>query len=82
MQINKGCSIVNSFPHGRFWQLVYKNKESFRHTRLMRRLLHTNNTTKVRDLDVIGPRPSTQINAKKNSTTRIYLAFLGVEMTD
>ena len=75
MQINKGCSIVNSFPHGRFWQLVYKNKENFRYTRLMRRLLHNNNTTKVRDLDVIVPLPSTQNNAKRISTTRIYFAF-------
>ena len=35
------------------------------------------NTTKVRDLDVIVPRPSTQINAKRISTTRIYFAFWG-----
>jgi len=38
------------------------------------------NTTNDRDLDVIVPRPSTQINAKRISTTRIN--FLGVEMTD
>jgi hypothetical protein len=43
------------------------------------------NTTQVRDLDVmqnVVHRPSTQINAKRISTTRIYFAFLGVEMTD
>ena len=33
------------------------------------------NTTKLRDLDVIVPRPSTQINAKIFSTTRIYFEF-------
>jgi hypothetical protein len=33
------------------------------------------NTTKVRDLDVIVPRPFTQINAKRISTTRLYFAF-------
>jgi hypothetical protein len=37
--------VLNSFPHGRFWQLVFKNKEQFRCTRLMRRSLHNNNTT-------------------------------------
>jgi hypothetical protein len=42
--------VLNSFPHGRFWQLVFKNKEHFRCTRLMRRSLHNDNTT-VRDLD-------------------------------
>ena len=31
--------------------------------------------TKVRDLDVIVPRPYTQINAKRISTTRMYFAF-------
>jgi hypothetical protein len=34
------------------------------------------NTTKVRELDVIVSRPSTQINAKRISTTRIYFAFV------
>ena len=33
------------------------------------------NTTKVRDLDVIVPRPSTNINAKRIPITRIYFAF-------
>jgi hypothetical protein len=33
------------------------------------------NTTEVRDLDVIVSRPSTQINAKRISSTRIYFAF-------
>jgi hypothetical protein len=34
-------------------------------------------------LDVIVPRPSTNINAKRISITRIYFAFFwGVEMTD
>ena len=33
------------------------------------------NTTKVRDLDVIFPRPSPKINAKRISTTRIYFVF-------
>ena len=41
----------------------------------MRRFLHNNNTTKVRDLDVIVPLPSTQNNATRISTTRIYFAF-------
>ena len=34
------------------------------------------NTTQVRDLDV-SPRPSTNINAKRISITRIYFAFGG-----
>ena len=34
------------------------------------------NMTKVRDLDVIVPRLSNQINAKRISTTRINFAFL------
>ena len=33
------------------------------------------NSTKVRALDVIVPRPSTNINAKRISITRIYFAF-------
>ena len=33
------------------------------------------NTTKVRSLDVIDTRPSTNINAKRISITRIYFAF-------
>ena len=33
------------------------------------------NTTKVCDLDVIVPRPSTQNNAKRILATRIYFAF-------
>jgi hypothetical protein len=43
------------------------------------------NTTKVRSLDVIVPRPSTNINTKRISITRIYFAFfwgVGIEMTD
>ena len=47
------------------------------------------NTTKVRSLDVIVPRPSTNINAKRISITGIYFAFGGgggggggEEMTD
>ena len=44
------------------------------------------NTTKVRSLDVIVPRPSTNINAKRISITGIYFAFFfwegGIEMTD
>jgi len=35
----------------------------------------SSNTTKVRDLDVIVPRPFTQINAKRISTTLIYFTF-------
>jgi hypothetical protein len=34
------------------------------------------NTTKVRALDVIVPRPSTNINAKRISIARIYFAFV------
>jgi hypothetical protein len=40
---------------------------------------------KVRSLDVIVPRPSTNINAKRISITGIYFAFFlggGIEMTD
>jgi len=37
MQINQAV-VLNSFPHERFWQLVYK--DNFRCTRLMRRSLH------------------------------------------
>jgi hypothetical protein len=33
------------------------------------------NTTKVRGFDVIVLRPSTQMNAKRISTTRTYFAF-------
>ena len=43
------------------------------------------NTTKVRSLDVIDTRPSTNINAKRISITRIYFAFFfggEIEMTD
>ena len=45
------------------------------------------NTTNVRSLDVIVPRPSTNINAKRISITGIYFAFFlggggGIEMTD
>jgi hypothetical protein len=40
----------------------------------------------VRFLDVIVPSPSTNINAKRISITRIYLAFFfgggGMQMTD
>ena len=43
----------------------------------MRRSLHNNNTTKVRSLDVIDTRPSTNINAKRISITGIYFAFGG-----
>jgi hypothetical protein len=40
------------------------------------------NTTKVRTLDVIVPRPSTNINAKRISITRIYFAFFGGSRND
>ena len=48
------------------------------------------NTTKVRSLNVIDTRPSTNINAKRISITRIYFAFFfgggggggEIEMTD
>jgi hypothetical protein len=42
------------------------------------------NTTKVRAVDVLVPHPSTNINAKRISITRIYFAFFwgGIEMTD
>ena len=38
--------------------------------------------TKVRALDVIVPRSSTNINAKRISITRIYFAFLGGSRND
>ena len=62
LQISKltKAVVLNSFPHGRFWQFVTSC-----------------NTTKVRALDVIVPRPSTNINAKRISITRIYFAFFG-----
>ena len=44
--------------------------------------IYKENATFVTSWDVIIPRPSTQINAKRISTTRIYFAFLAVEMTD
>ena len=44
--------------------------------------MYSINATFVTSWDVIIPRPSTQINAKRISTTRIYFAFLAVEMTD
>jgi hypothetical protein len=40
------------------------------------------NTTKVRALDVIVPRPSTNINAKRISITRIYFAFFWESRND
>ena len=43
------------------------------------------NSTKVRALDIIVHRPSTNINAKRISITRIYFAFFfggEIEMTD
>jgi hypothetical protein len=40
------------------------------------------NTTKVRDLDVIVPYPSTNINAKRISITRIYFSFFGGSRND
>ena len=40
------------------------------------------NTTKVRTLDVIVPRPSTNINAKIISITRIYFAFFWESRND
>ena len=40
------------------------------------------NTTKVRALDVIVPRPSTNSNAKRISITRIYFAFFGGSRND
>jgi hypothetical protein len=40
------------------------------------------NTTKVRTLDVIVPRPSTNINAKRISITRIYFAFFWESKND
>ena len=67
MQISKGCNI-EFLSHERFWQLVYK--ENINAT-----FVASCNTTKVRDLDGIVPLPSTQINAKRISTTRIYFAF-------
>jgi hypothetical protein len=59
---------LNFFPHERFGQLVYK--ENINAT-----FVASCNTTNVRDLDGIVPLPSTQINAKRISTTRIYFAF-------
>ena len=87
LQISKLTRVVvlNSFPHGRFWQLVYT--ENVRCTRLMQSC----NTTKVRASEVIVPCPSTNINAKRISITRVYFVFGGgggggggggVEMTD
>jgi hypothetical protein len=40
------------------------------------------NTTNVRALDVIVPRPSTNINTKRISITRIYFAFFGGSRND
>ena len=40
------------------------------------------NTTKVRDLDVIVPRPSTRLIPKEFQLLVYILHFLGVEMTD
>ena len=75
LQISKLTKAVvsNSLPHERFWQFVYN--ENARYTRLMQRSFTSCNTTKVRALDVIVPRPSININAKRISITRIYFAF-------
>ena len=81
LQISKltKAVVLNSFPHGRLWQFVYK--ENVRCTRLMQRSLQV----------VIRQKfsPSTNINSKRISITRIYFAFGGggewggeIEMTD
>ena len=77
LQISKSTKavVLNSFPHGRFWQFVYK--ENVRCTRLMQRSLQVVIRSTVRSLDVIVPRPSTNINAKRSSITGIYFAFFG-----
>ena len=87
LQISKltKAVVLNSFPHGRFWQFVYT--ENVRCTRLMQRSLQVVIQQKVRALDVIVPCLSTNINAKRISITRIYFVFFfwgggGVEMTD
>jgi hypothetical protein len=57
--------VLNSFPHGRFWQFVYKEN--------------------VRCTSCFGcyiPRPSTYINAKRISITRIYFAFFWESRND
>jgi hypothetical protein len=73
---------LNSFPHGRFWQLVYKNKENVRCTRLMPRSLHNNNTTKVRDLDVIVPAHPPRLMPTEFQLLVYILHLLRVDMTD
>jgi hypothetical protein len=66
---------LNSFPHERFWQLAHVYKENVKVYSINATFVTSCNTTKVRDLDVIVPRPSIQINAKRILTTRIYFAF-------
>ena len=72
--------VLNSVPHGRLWQFVYK--ENVRCTRLMQHSLQVVIRQKF-VLWMLVSRPSTNINAKRISITRIYFAFFGgVEMTD
>ena len=74
MQISKACSI--EFLSARtIWQLVYK--EDFKCSRLMAATFVTScNTTKVRVLDFIVPRPPTQINAYRISIIFIFSYIL------
>ena len=75
LQISKltKAVVLNSFPHGRFWQFVYK--ENVRCTRLMQRSLQV----VIDNSSCFGCycRPSTNSNAKRISITRIYFAFFG-----
>ena len=70
LQISKltKAVVLNSFPHERFWQFVYK--ENVRCTRLMQRSLQV----VIRQKFVLW---TTNINGKRISITRIYFAFGG-----
>ena len=61
MQINKGCGI--EFLSARPILAVSIKRKLYVYS-INATFVTSCNTTKVRDLDVIVPRPSTQINAK------------------
>jgi hypothetical protein len=79
MQINKGC-IIEFFPNGRFWQLIYK--ENFRCTRLMRRSLQVVIRQKFVKWMLWSPANQPRLMPKEFQLLVYILHFLGVEMID
>ena len=75
LQISKltKAVVLNSFPHGRFWQFVYK--KNVRCTRLMQRSLQVVIRQKFVLWMLKSPAHPTNINAKRISITGIYFAF-------